>query len=196
MSTPDLSALIGSRICHDIISPLGAIGNGVELLSLSQPAPTEEMELINQSVANASAKVQLFRLAFGTADPGQSLPAPEMRALLAAYFAETRTRCEVTLQEAVPRPEAKAALLAALCLDSALPRGGTISLARSGGIWTVAAIGPLQPEPEAWAALEGTAPPPPPTARTVHFALLPQALADLDRRPRITRAPERLAIAF
>jgi histidine phosphotransferase ChpT len=196
MSVPDLSALIGSRICQDIISPLGAIGNGVELLALSQAAAPEEIELINRSVANANAKVQLFRLAFGTADPDQSVAAAEIATLLGAYFAESKTTCEVPQANPLTRPEAKAALLATLCLDSALPRGGTIRLTRSGTRWSVAATGALKPDPESWAALEGAAPAQAPTASTVHFALLPQALADLGPDARIIRAPEQLAIAF
>ncbi len=154
------------------------------------------MDLINRSVADANAKVQVFRLAFGTADPGLSLTATEIHGLVGAYFAEGRTRCEVALNDPVPRPEAKAALLAALCMDSALPRGGTIRMNHADGLWTVAATGALRPDPDNWAVLAGKAPAQSPTASTVHFALLPRALHDLGRCARITRAPDRLAIAF
>ena len=46
----DLAGLVGSRLCHDLISPIGAIGNGLELLELSGSAPTEEIALIRASV--------------------------------------------------------------------------------------------------------------------------------------------------
>jgi len=52
----DLTALIGSRICHDLISPLGAIGNGVELLQLSGMGDSPEMALISESVTNANLR--------------------------------------------------------------------------------------------------------------------------------------------
>ncbi len=48
---PDLAALVGSRICHDLISPIGAIGNGVELMMMEGAAKGPEMALITESVA-------------------------------------------------------------------------------------------------------------------------------------------------
>ncbi|CRK74395.1 hypothetical protein [Nereida ignava] len=58
-STPlDLSALVGSRICHDLISPLGAIANGVELMALTGAEQTPEMLLIAESVEAAVTKVR------------------------------------------------------------------------------------------------------------------------------------------
>ena len=56
--TLDLAALVGSRICHDLISPIGAIGNGVELLSLTDGDTGAEMDLINESVQNANARIR------------------------------------------------------------------------------------------------------------------------------------------
>jgi histidine phosphotransferase ChpT len=63
----ELTSLIGSRICHDLISPLGAIGNGVELLAMSEVAKGPEMSLIAESVENANARIRFFRVAFGAA---------------------------------------------------------------------------------------------------------------------------------
>lgn len=65
----DLTALISSRICHDVISPVGAISNGLEVLSDETDAEMREhaMELIVKSAAQASAKLQFARLAFGAA---------------------------------------------------------------------------------------------------------------------------------
>lgn len=69
MTKPNINALIGSRICHDLINPLGAIGNGIELLSLSGMAASPEMTLVQDSVNNATARVKFLRLAFGDATP-------------------------------------------------------------------------------------------------------------------------------
>ena len=55
---PDLTALLGSRICHDLISPIGAISNGVELLLMDNVAKGPEMTLIAESVANANARIR------------------------------------------------------------------------------------------------------------------------------------------
>mgnify|MGYP000296592635 CR=1 FL=1 len=54
MNDTHLNDLIGSRICHDLISPIGAIGNGVELLGLTGP-PSPEVRLIADSVAGDPA---------------------------------------------------------------------------------------------------------------------------------------------
>ncbi len=57
----NLATLIGSRICHDLISPIGAIHNGLELLELSGGmSQTPEMQLIVESCANARARVTFF----------------------------------------------------------------------------------------------------------------------------------------
>ena len=64
----DLSALIGSRICHDLINPLGAIANGVELIALTVAEQTPEMLLFAESVEAANARIEFFRLAYGTGE--------------------------------------------------------------------------------------------------------------------------------
>jgi histidine phosphotransferase ChpT len=74
----DLAALVGARICHDLISPIGAIGNGMELLALSGVPPSPELELIEDSLRNAMARVQFFRIAFGAAEAGQVVSRSEI----------------------------------------------------------------------------------------------------------------------
>jgi histidine phosphotransferase ChpT len=65
----ELAALISSRICHDVISPVGAIANGLEMLDEEQDQAMREqaMALIRKSAYQASAKLQFARLAFGAA---------------------------------------------------------------------------------------------------------------------------------
>ncbi|MEO0403208.1 MAG: histidine phosphotransferase, partial [Pseudomonadota bacterium] len=63
----NLAALIGSRICHDLISPIGAINNGLELLGMSDQRDGPEIDLISESVENASARIRFFRIAYGAA---------------------------------------------------------------------------------------------------------------------------------
>ncbi|MGH1350269.1 MAG: histidine phosphotransferase ChpT [Methyloligellaceae bacterium] len=63
----DLAALISSRICHDVISPVGAISNGLEVLDEEHDEEVRDyaMDLIRRSAEQASAKLQFARLAFG-----------------------------------------------------------------------------------------------------------------------------------
>ncbi len=63
----DLAALISSRICHDVISPVGAISNGLEVLDEEHDDEVRDyaMDLIRRSAEQASAKLQFARLAFG-----------------------------------------------------------------------------------------------------------------------------------
>jgi histidine phosphotransferase ChpT len=67
MTDTDLSFLIASRICHDLINPIGAIHNGLELMTLSQStAKGIEFDLVQASANDARARVEFFRLAFGS----------------------------------------------------------------------------------------------------------------------------------
>ena len=65
----DLAALLCSRVCHDVISPVGAIANGIELIDEGTDPETNDiaMDLIRASAKNASAKLQYARIAFGAA---------------------------------------------------------------------------------------------------------------------------------
>lgn len=69
LSDLDLAALVSSRICHDVISPVGAIANGLELLNeeTDEGMRTQALDLIRKSATQASNKLQFARLAFGAA---------------------------------------------------------------------------------------------------------------------------------
>jgi hypothetical protein len=66
LTATDLAALLCSRVCHDVISPVGAINNGLELLD-EGGADEDAMHLIRTSARNASARLQFARIAFGAA---------------------------------------------------------------------------------------------------------------------------------
>lgn len=198
-SRPDISALVGSRICHDLISPLGAVGNGLELLSLTgklaEDAP--EMDLITQSVENAHARLRLFRIAFGAVTEGQIVNGPELVSILADSLDGHRVTLHADLPDEIARSDAKLALLLILGLETALPRGGTIRLAAARGRWRLEGAGPrLKAEPRLWHGLTDRAPAPPVSAAEVQFALLPQAAADAGRDLRVALQDDRIEIAF
>lgn len=66
--TDNIAALIGSRICLDLISPIEAIGNGVEFLTMSASVGSSpELNLIADSVHNTNARIRFFRIAYGAA---------------------------------------------------------------------------------------------------------------------------------
>ena len=78
-----LAALISSRICHDLISPIGAINNGLELLELGgEEVVSPEMELIRESVDAAMARIKLFRIAFGLSSPDQNVTQRDLQSIL------------------------------------------------------------------------------------------------------------------
>ncbi|TQS72875.1 histidine phosphotransferase [Rhodobacteraceae bacterium] len=137
--TADLVALVGSRLCHDLISPLGAIGNGVELMEMSGGTMSPELRLIAESVTAASARVKFFRIAFGQASPQQQVSASELRALCGDLSQSGRLSVEWQIDAAKPRSMVKLALLAVLCLETALPRGGHLTITEDQGVWRICA---------------------------------------------------------
>ena len=77
----DLTSLVGTRICHDLVNPLGAISNGVELMGLAGSARSPELDLIEESVQSASARIRFFRLAYGSGDDDVLLGRAEIIAI-------------------------------------------------------------------------------------------------------------------
>ncbi|WP_299983348.1 histidine phosphotransferase family protein [uncultured Ruegeria sp.] len=135
-SDVNLAELIGSRICHDLISPIGAITNGLELLEMVGAVQGPEMELISGSVGSAGARIRFFRVAFGSAGD-QPLGRSEVVELLKDLERASRVRITWNLSEPVPRNQVKLAFLAIMCCESAMPFGGEVGIATQGSAWTV-----------------------------------------------------------
>jgi len=190
---PDLTALVGSRLCHDLISPIGAIGNGVELMLMDLSEGSPELALIAESVAHATARIRFFRLAFG-ASGGQDhqIARAEVSGALGDMVKGGRLVVDWDSPDHIPRREAKLACLGFLCLETALTQGGSIRLERGQARWSLTATGPkLRVDPALWELLSN------PTARaevspaTVQFALLRDEMARQHRRLTVDiRAPE------
>ena len=154
---PDYGALIASRICHDLISPLSAIGNGVELLAMSAP-PGPELSLISESVESALARIRFFRLAFGAASGEHPVGRGEVVSLLDALSRGGRLRFDWEVAEDLTRDRVKLVLLLASCLEAALPYGGRIVIDDTAAGLQLRGHGPrLRIEEEAWAWLRGHA---------------------------------------
>lgn len=134
ISAMDLGALLCSRVCHDIISPVGAISNGLELLDEeSSDAETKEiaMDLIRSSALNASTKLQFARIAFGAAgSAGSDIDTGDAQSVAVGYFGnEKKTTLEWTGERAyMPKNKVKLALNLLLVALHAIPRGGNVAI--------------------------------------------------------------------
>lgn len=138
-TTPDLAALIGSRICHDLISPIGAINNGLELLGMSGDASGPELSLITESVENASARIRFFRLAFGAASE-QPVSTQDCQSVLRDMTRSGKLRVDWTLDGPATRADVRIAFLAEQCLETAMPYGGQITISKESDGWLVYGI--------------------------------------------------------
>ncbi|MEM1235477.1 MAG: histidine phosphotransferase family protein [Pseudomonadota bacterium] len=132
-----LTPLVGSRICHDLINPLGAISNGVELLTMTPGAGGPEIALIAESVEAANARIRFFRVAYGDASPTQILEDAEISTILKGMSVGARQQMFWNAQGAHPRDEIRLIFLLLQCLETAMPFGGHITVIGHKGAWTV-----------------------------------------------------------
>ncbi|GGO26505.1 histidine phosphotransferase [Gemmobacter aquaticus] len=194
---PDLAALIGSRICHDLISPIGAIGNGVELLMMSPEAQGPELALIAESVASANARIRFFRIAFGLSAADQRIGQPEVTSVLADLTRGTRLAIDWDGPADLPRPEVKLAFLLLMCLETALPYGGEITVSATGLAWSMTArAAKTKVDPDLWGQLSASSADNFLGAAQVHFALARDALRHQGRQPKLDFNPTEIRIAF
>lgn len=132
-SSVDLASLLCSRLCHDLLSPVGALSNGLELLATeTDPAMRQNcMELLEQSALVSTNKLKFFRLAFGAAGGfGDRVPVEETRKLIDALVADKgRIEAQWSLSQSnLPKPAVKVMLnFAQIAVDS-LVRGGTLEI--------------------------------------------------------------------
>ena len=139
-SQTDLAALLCSRLCHDLLSPVGALSNGIELLADETDPEMQKrcVELLEQSAKTSTDKLKFFRLAFGAAGGfGEYVPVEEAQEVISSLAQDAK---RVELNWAVPDAKLpKAAVkvmlnLSQIALD-ALVRGGTLDIGaeRTGG---------------------------------------------------------------
>jgi histidine phosphotransferase ChpT len=129
ISAPDLAALLCSRVCHDIISPVGAISNGLELLD-EGGADEDAMKLIRQSARNASARLQFARIAFGAAgSAGMLIDTGDAEAVTTAFLRNEKPELVWNGPRALlPKNRVKLLLNLVLIALAAIPRGGRITV--------------------------------------------------------------------
>ena len=138
-----LSALLCTRLCHDLIGPAGAVVNGVELLTDSPGAVDEEvLELIRHSAGETTRRLKYFRVALGI--PSEALSLAAARAIADDYFATGKIVLDWSdriMETPTPLPPRLVPIILnlVLCAAESLPRGGRIAIdgAPAGGGFTI-----------------------------------------------------------
>lgn len=187
-SSTDLAAMLCSRLCHDMLSPVGAFANGLELLATeTDPAMRQNcMELLEQSATISTNKLKFFRLAFGSAGGfGDRVPVEEAKDLIGALAADKgRIEVEWALADAnLAKPAVKVLLNFAQIAVDALVRGGklTVGAERRNGACEIVlrASGPKIAFDETLGhALEGTLAPHELSSRTAAAHMIHQLAKD------------------
>jgi histidine phosphotransferase ChpT len=127
----DLAALLCSRVCHDLISPVGAIVNGLEVMEDGdQETKTFALELIAKSARQASAKLQFCRLAYGAAgSAGAQIDLGDAEKVARGFLEDDKTKLGWNLPRLLLAKNRVKLLLNMLVIaGQAVPRGGTITV--------------------------------------------------------------------
>lgn len=133
ISPVDFASLLCSRLCHDLLSPVGALNNGLELLAdETDPAMRDRvLELLTASASASANKLKFFRLAFGAAGGfGESVDTREARTAIEGLFSENK-RLEIgwlVESERLPKVAVKALMNLAMIAGDALVRGGRLDI--------------------------------------------------------------------
>lgn len=161
----DLAALLCSRVCHDVISPVGAIINGLEVLDDEKDESMREhaLELIKKSAKQASARLQYARLAFGAAgSAGAQIDLGDAEGVVRGLLQDDRLTLTWNLPRALlPKNRVKLLLNLVLIAAAAIPRGGKLTVdpvgeGESMGFRLTAAGTNAKVQPAVAAGLEGT----------------------------------------
>ncbi len=128
----DLAALLCSRVCHDLISPVGAIVNGLEVMAEEKDEETKTfaLDLIKKSAATASAKLQFCRIAFGAAgSAGAQIDLGDAHSIARGFLEDEKTKLAWNLPRALlAKNRVKLLLNMLLIAGQTIPRGGTLAV--------------------------------------------------------------------
>jgi len=128
----ELAALLCSRVCHDLISPVGAIVNGLEVLD-DNPKPDDRdfaLDLIRKSAKTASARLQFCRLAFGAAgSSGAQIDLGDAEAVARGHIEDGKCKIVWNLPRLLqPKNRVKLLLNTLIIAQHTIPRGGTLTV--------------------------------------------------------------------
>src|SRR5690242_19130569 len=176
--------LLNARLCHELVSPVGVINNGVELLGEDDPYFVRDaIQLIGQSARKAGQRLQFYRFAYGTAGSASGAAQGSGRELADGLFEGAKVRCDWSGEAATLPPEWQRLACNMLVLAAeVLPRGGIVAVrvlgAGASGIEVTAEGESINVGAELRAALEPAVGVDQLTSRTVH-AYFTRRLAEL-----------------
>lgn len=127
----DFASLLCSRLCHDLLSPVGALNNGLELMADEKDPEMRArcFELLEQSARTSAGKLKFFRLAFGSAGGfGDEIAADEIRAAIEGIVNDRTTLGWLVSDTSFPKPAAKILLNLTLVAVDAMVRGGQLDI--------------------------------------------------------------------
>jgi histidine phosphotransferase ChpT len=128
----DLAALLCSRVCHDLISPVGAIVNGLEVLEEEKDEATKTfaLDLIKKSAGTASAKLQFCRIAFGAAgSAGAQIDLGDAEKIARGFFEDDKTKLAWNLPRVLlAKNRVKLLLNMLLIAGQTITRGGQLTV--------------------------------------------------------------------
>ncbi|MDQ2877826.1 MAG: histidine phosphotransferase family protein [Pseudomonadota bacterium] len=133
ISPVDFASLLCSRLCHDLLSPVGALNNGLELLADEHDPDMRQrcLDLLHESARTSANKLKFFRLAFGAAGGfGDTVDPREARGAIEGLFADSK-RVEIgwlVEDAALPKNAVKVLLNLAMIAGDALVRGGKLDI--------------------------------------------------------------------
>ena len=146
LSDLDLAALLCSRVCHDIISPVGAIANGLELMDdpdVDADMKATALDMVRSSAKTATAKLKFCRIAFGASgSAGASIDLSEAGEVAKDFVGAEKTRLDwLAPHENRPKAEVKLLLNMLLLAMAGIPRGGVVTVSVDGRAFKVRAQG-------------------------------------------------------
>lgn len=131
MTELEFAALLVSRVCHDLVSPLGAVVNGLEVLEEEHDAAMRKdaLHLVGSSAENALTRLQFLRLAFGAAgSAGTEVDMDEVGKMITGWFSGSRITVRWEHTGCIwPKAWGKLIMNAAMLATDCLPRGGRLS---------------------------------------------------------------------
>jgi histidine phosphotransferase ChpT len=162
LSDLDLAALLCSRVCHDVISPVGAIANGLELIDdpeMDQETKDTALEMVRSSARTAAAKLKFCRIAFGAAgSAGALIDLGEAGEIAKAFVGDEKVKLLWNApHENRPKQQVKLVLNMLLMAMAGIPRGGLVTVTVEGDVFSARAAGDRAKVPDAISqVLDGT----------------------------------------
>ncbi len=141
-----LSALMSSRICHDLINPVGALSSGLEVLAdpgMDEGMKEAAIDLIQKSAGKSVALLKYARLAYGASGGlGAELPLEEAKHVLDGIFEWTKATLDWRLAPGqAPKDEVRALLILAYAAADCVPRGGEVVVEGATGAYSIRVSG-------------------------------------------------------